>query len=183
MLAQGARRGRPIAASPCPPGLRRKNRRFAVPSAYPLRLSGRARGNIPVKPRPQPTSMWAAPASRERFGDFDATNSGAVFTLTAKTGVSETDESPLEIGEPENGRQGQSAMDGGLRRTETGRRVSPCRRLEFGGERSAKHRFPCGAAGIAKGGAVAPLCPFTDSDVTYCAKHKVNGTLRLADHH
>jgi hypothetical protein len=64
--------------------------------------------------------MWAAPASRERLGDFDATNGGAAFKLTAKTNVSETDESPLEIGEPENGRQGQSAMDGGLRRTETG---------------------------------------------------------------
>ena len=74
-------------------------------------------------------------------------------------------------------------MDGGLRRTETGRRVSPCRRLEFGGERSAKHRFPRGAAGIAKGVAVDPLCPFTDADVTYCAKHKVNGTLRLTDQH
>ena len=97
--------------------------------------------------------MWADPAYRERLGDLDATNTSAVFQLTAKTRATETDESPLEIGEPENGRQGQDAMDGGLRRTETGRRVSPCRRLEFVGERSAKHRFPRGAAGIVKGGA------------------------------
>ena len=27
----------------------------------------------PCKTRPQPTSMWAAPASRERLGDFGAT--------------------------------------------------------------------------------------------------------------
>jgi len=74
-LAQGAA----IRRRPCTSGLGWQNRRFAIPSAYPLRLSGRARGNIPVKPRPQPTSMWAAPAFRERFGDFDATNSGAVF--------------------------------------------------------------------------------------------------------
>jgi len=116
----GARKGRPIAAAPCTPRLWRQNRRYAVPSAYPFRLSGRARGNIPVKPRPQPTSLWAAPAFRERFGDLDATHTAAVFNLTARNGVAGTDESPLEIGEPENVRQGQDAMDGGLRRTETG---------------------------------------------------------------
>ncbi|GAL54800.1 hypothetical protein EA14781_077_00005 [Escherichia albertii NBRC 107761 = DSM 17582] len=49
-LAQGARRGRPIAAPPpAPPDSGEQNRRCAVPSAYPLRLPGRARGNIPVK--------------------------------------------------------------------------------------------------------------------------------------
>ena len=46
--------------------------------------------------------MWADPAYRERFGDLDATNTRAVFQLTAKnnTNVTEADESPLEIGEP-----------------------------------------------------------------------------------
>ena len=44
-----------------------------------LPASGRARGNVPVKPRPQPTSMWADPAYRERFGDLDATKKRAVF--------------------------------------------------------------------------------------------------------
>ena len=34
---------------PAPPGSGEQNRRCAVPSAYPLRLPGRARGNIPVK--------------------------------------------------------------------------------------------------------------------------------------
>ncbi|EFX4353814.1 hypothetical protein ENC09_16215 [Shigella flexneri] len=48
------------------------NRRCAVPSAYPLRLPGRAQGNVPVR-------CALAPASRERFGDFDATNTRAVF--------------------------------------------------------------------------------------------------------
>ena len=156
-MAQGARRGRPIAAAPCTPALWRQNRRCAVPSAYAFRLPGRARGNIPVKPRPQPTSLWAAPASRQRLGDSDATHAAVLFSLKAKIEVAETDESPLEIGEPENGRQGQAARDGGLRRTETLRRVEPCRRLEFAGERSAKHRFRRGAAGIAKGGGAPPL--------------------------
>ncbi len=69
--------------------------------------------------------MWADPAYGKRFGDLDATKNRAVFQLTAKnnTNVTETDESPLEIGEPENGRQGQDAMDGGLRRTETGTKL------------------------------------------------------------
>ena len=93
----------------------------------------------------------------KNFGDSDATHAAVVFSLKAKIEVAGTDESTLEIGEPEKGRQGQSARDGGLRRTETLRRVEPCRRLEFAGERSAKHRFRCGAAGIAKGGAAPPL--------------------------
>ena len=45
------------------------------------------------------------------------------------------------------------------------------------GERSAKHRFPCGAAGIAKGCAAAPLGPFTGEGTSYSTQRKVNGTL------
>ena len=44
------------------------------------------------------------------------------------------------------------------------------------GERSAKHRFPCGAAGIAKGCAAAPLGPFTGEGTSYSTQRKVNGT-------
>ena len=55
-----------------------------------------------------------------RVGDSDATHVAVVFSLKAKIEVAGTDESPLEIGEPEKGRQGQAARDGGLRRTETG---------------------------------------------------------------
>jgi len=36
-------------------------------------------------------------------------------------------------------------------------RVEPAAVTHAGGERSAKHRFPRGAAGIDKGGAVPPL--------------------------
>ena len=57
----------------------------------------------------QPTSLWAAPATRQRFGDSDATYVAFIFLLTVKTRVAGTDESPLEIGEPEKGRQGQAA--------------------------------------------------------------------------
>ena len=60
-------------------------------------------------------------------------------------------------------------MDGGQRRTETWTRsrmervsrVEPAAVRLAGGERSAKHRFPRGAAGIDKGSAAAPLVPFT----------------------
>lgn len=48
-------------------------------------------------------------------------------------------------------------MDGGLRFVETGRRVKPTAVRRLGGERSATHRFPGGAAGIVKGAAVAPF--------------------------
>ena len=37
------------------------------------------------KTRPQPTSMWAAPAFGERFSDFDATNTRAVLMFRAKS--------------------------------------------------------------------------------------------------
>ena len=60
-------------------------------------------------------------------------------------------------------------MDGGQRRTETGSesrngrasRVEPAAVRHAGGERSAQHRFPRGAAGIDKGSAAASLVPFT----------------------
>ena len=52
-------------------------------------------------------------------------------------------------------------MDGGQRRTETGCRVEPAAVRLAGGERSAQHRFPRGAAGIDKGSAAASLVPFT----------------------
>ena len=76
---------------------------------------------------------------------------------------------PAEIGEPKREWQGLDAMDGGQRRTETwsesrnGRasRVEPAAVRHAGGERSAQHRFPRGAAGIDKGSAAASLIPFT----------------------
>ena len=84
---------------------------------------------------------------KERFEDLDATNIRTVFKLTAKTKVTETDESPMEIV----------------------------------GERSAKHRFPCGAAGIVKGDAVIPLNTFTGEKSSYSTQRKVNGTFHLTD--
>ena len=72
-------------------------------------------------------------------------------------------------------------MDGGLRRTETGTLSFAVPQAGAVGERSAKHRFPCGAAGIAKGGAAAPLRPFTGDGTSYSTRRKVNGTLHLTD--
>jgi hypothetical protein len=76
---------------------------------------------------------------------------------------------PAEIGEPKREWQGLDAMDGGQRRTETWTssrmervsRVEPAAVRHAGGERSAQHRFPRGAAGIDKGSAAASLVPFT----------------------
>ncbi|OKX56594.1 hypothetical protein AWP98_13260 [Escherichia coli] len=77
-LAQGARRGRPIAAAPCTPGLWRTKSPLRGALDLSLTATGSGAREHPCKTRPQPTSMWAAPAFRERLGDFDATNIGAV---------------------------------------------------------------------------------------------------------
>ena len=134
-MTQGARRGRTIASAPCTPALWRQNRRNAVPSAYALRLSGRARGNIPVKralsphpcglPRPpgNASAIQTPPKVAASFQLKANANIAVSFQLKANANIAETDESPLEIGEPEKGRQGQSARDGGLRRTETGTKL------------------------------------------------------------
>ena len=68
---------------------------------------------------------------------------------------------PAEIGEPEVGRQGLAATEGGQRRFETRRRVEPTAGGRPGGERSAQHRFLCGTGGIVKGETV--FSPFTRS--------------------
>ncbi len=81
-------------------------------------------------------------------------------------------------------------MDGGQRRTETGTRsrmervsrVEPAAVRHAGGERSAQHRFPRGAAGIDKGSAAAPLVPFTAPVIKSATRRLVNGTLPPMPH-
>ena len=68
-------------------------------------------------------------------------------------------------------------MDGGQRRTETGCRVEPAAVRHAGGERSAQHRFPRGAAGIDKGSAAASLIPFTAQEMNETPQLPVNGTM------
>ena len=75
-VAQGAHRGRPVAAAPCTPGLRPDNiaaMRFLrlIPSGF-----GSGRGSVPASHGPQPASMRAAPACRERLSDVEAANTG-----------------------------------------------------------------------------------------------------------
>ncbi|GHL22202.1 hypothetical protein ECZU24_50430 [Escherichia coli] len=63
---------------PCTPALANK-----IAAARFLSLSLAATGSgareRPCKMRPRRASMRVAPASGERFGDFDATNTRAVF--------------------------------------------------------------------------------------------------------
>ena len=81
-------------------------------------------------------------------------------------------------------------MDGGQRRTETGTRsrmervsrVEPAAVRRAGGERSAQHRFPRGAAGIDKGSAAASLVPFTAPVIKSATRRLVNGTLPRMPH-
>ncbi len=90
----------------------------------------------------------------KNFGDSDATHAAVVFSLKAKIEVAETDESPLEIGEPEKGR----------RRTEVNRDTTSSFAVPQAGVR---RRTQCEAPisprgrGDCKGGRGAPLSPFT----------------------
>jgi len=101
-------------------------------SAYPFRLPGRAWGNVPVRPRPQPASMRAAPARSERLGDFQPdptprfnTEPTAISLLLWSTVSQRGGWVPAETGEPETGWQGLDAREGGQRRNETRCRVEP----------------------------------------------------------
>ncbi|WP_329799697.1 hypothetical protein, partial [Klebsiella pneumoniae] len=58
------------------PGSGQQNRRYAVPSTYPCRLRVGPRQRL-AKHGPQPASMRAAPAFRERLSDFEAVSTGS----------------------------------------------------------------------------------------------------------
>ena len=86
LTAQGAYRGRQSPPPPVPPGSGQQHRRCAVPSTYPCRLrvgprqrpcktrpSARIHAALSPHPcGPQPASMRAAPACRERLSDVEA---------------------------------------------------------------------------------------------------------------
>ncbi len=76
LMAQGAHRGGQSPPPPVPPGSGQQNRRYAVPSTYPCRLRVGPRQR-PCKHGPQPASMRAAPAFRERLSDFEAASTGS----------------------------------------------------------------------------------------------------------
>ncbi len=124
-MAQGAHRGRPVAAAPCTPGLRPAKSPLRGTFDLSLQAAGRAeaaslqntalsphpcglprpsgnvsailrppapavsvarlipagcgsgRGSVPAKHGPQPASMRAAPAFRERLSDFEAASTGS----------------------------------------------------------------------------------------------------------
>ncbi len=70
---------------PCTPGSGQQHRRCAVPSTYPAGF-GSGRGSVRAKHGPQPASMRAAPAFRERLSDVEAATpavSVAQWVLTA----------------------------------------------------------------------------------------------------
>ncbi len=76
LMALGAHRGRPVAAAPCTPGLRPATSPLRGPSTYPAGF-GSGRGSVPAKHGPQPASMRAAPAFRERLSDVEAASTGS----------------------------------------------------------------------------------------------------------
>ncbi|AIF94570.1 hypothetical protein SS17_3016 [Escherichia coli O157:H7 str. SS17] len=57
-LAQGARRGRTIASSPCTPGLWRTKSPLRGTFSLSPSATGSGARKRPCKTRPQPTSMW-----------------------------------------------------------------------------------------------------------------------------
>ncbi len=61
---------------PVPPGSGQQNRRCAFLRLIPAGF-GSGRGSVHAKHGPQPASMRAAPAFRERLSDFEAVNTGS----------------------------------------------------------------------------------------------------------
>ncbi|MBD3704792.1 hypothetical protein IE990_24435 [Klebsiella pneumoniae] len=77
LMAPGSAQGRPVTVAPCTPGLwPAKSPLRGVPSTYPCRLRVGPRQR-PCKHGPQPASMRAAPACRERLSDFEAVSTGS----------------------------------------------------------------------------------------------------------
>ncbi|RZF68377.1 hypothetical protein EXD72_22610 [Klebsiella pneumoniae] len=70
-------RGRPVAAAPCTP----RAPASKIAATRSLRLIpagfGSGRGSVRAKHGPQPASMRAAPAFRERLSDFEAVSTGS----------------------------------------------------------------------------------------------------------
>ena len=133
--------------------------------------------------------MRAAPARSERLGDFQPdptprfnTEPTAISLLLWSKVSQRGVESPLK---PANRRpDDKDWTPGRAARGETRHDVESSRPSvsRTGGERSAQHRFPCGAAGIDKGAAVAPLSRSRVTCVTSSPRHKVNGTHVLEPH-
>ncbi len=75
LMAPGAHRGG-LSPPPLYPGLRPAKSPLRGPSTYPAGF-GSGRGSVPAKHGPQPASMRAAPACRERLSDFEAVSTGS----------------------------------------------------------------------------------------------------------
>ncbi len=74
-MAQGAHRGRPVAAAPVP---RAPASKIAAARTFDLSLQAAGRAEAAsCKHGPQPASMRAAPAFRERLSDFEAASTGS----------------------------------------------------------------------------------------------------------
>ncbi len=84
LMAQGAHRGRPVAAAPCTPRAPASN----IAAARYLRLFpagfGSGRGSVRAKHGPQPASMRAAPACRERLSDVEAATAAVSVAQVVK---------------------------------------------------------------------------------------------------
>ena len=69
-----------------------------IATSWYLRLipagSGSGRGCVPANHGPQPASMRAAPAFRERLSDFEATNTGSFSQMVNKLKAGRTDRRP-----------------------------------------------------------------------------------------
>ena len=83
VMALGAHRGRPVAAAPCTPGLRPAKSPLRGPFDLSLPAAGSGRGSVPAKHGPQPASMRAAPAFRERLSDVEAASPGSFSSPSA----------------------------------------------------------------------------------------------------
>jgi len=158
-------------------------------SAYPFRLPGRARCNVPVSHALSPHPCGLPRPEVNASAIFSRTQHLALIPSLQRflccCGVQSHSagvESPLK---PANRRpDDKDWTPGRAARGETRHDVESSRPSvsRTGGERSAKHRFPRGAAGIDKGAAVAPLSRSRVILVICSTLNEMNGTHILESH-
>ncbi len=179
-MAQGAHRGRPVAAAPCTPGSGQQNRRYAVLRLIPAGF-GSGRGSVRAKHGPQPASMRAAPAFRERLSDFEAATPAVSATMVNKLTTSRTDRRPGKSQPPPGTKPAPHPLPlpGGatLARAYEGRELSAkspgrvrrsCHPAKIRHQSVARIRRHTPPSGIFSAGAVMPLTRL--SEASRCCK-------------
>ncbi len=179
-MAQGAHRG---GESPPPPVPRAPASKIAATRSLRLIPAGfgSGRGSVRAKHGPQPASMRAAPAFRERLSDFEAATPAVSATMVNKLTTSRTDRRPGKSQPPPGTKPAPHPLPlpGGatLARAYEGRELSAkspgrvrrsCHPAKIRHQSVARIRRHTPPSGIFSAGAVMPLTRL--SEASRCCK-------------